>query len=235
MTCYTFSRLGGSCNHVAALLFKVDYAWQNGLTSTHEKACTSKENTWLAPTLKELKPIPVSEMVVVKPKYGKRKVGTSPRTRHHVRRLFDPQPSSKDVTLEDFADALYPEVPSAVAFMSAFPETSPSYEVHSDINVEHHEECTTSSRPLPPLQEIASDVDSADALIERLTHTPEEVESVEEATRGQHASPEWSAQRTGRITASICHRVVNQVWNLSVFSHELPLSFPQPGTAEICS
>ena len=42
-----FYRLGQSCNHVAAILLKVDYCWRMGYVS---KSCTSKESTWNVPS-----------------------------------------------------------------------------------------------------------------------------------------------------------------------------------------
>jgi len=57
---------------VAALLFKVDYAWQHGLTQGSDKPCTSLENRWISPTLVKLEPVKAAEMVVENPRvrYG---------------------------------------------------------------------------------------------------------------------------------------------------------------------
>ena len=43
-------RLASTCNHMAAVLFKLDYAWQNGYTN---RACTSRPAEWTAPTTKK--------------------------------------------------------------------------------------------------------------------------------------------------------------------------------------
>ena len=65
----TFFRLIETCNHVAALLFKVDFAWQNGLTN---KSCTSRPCEWNKYGAKVVaKPIPIKEMKWKKPHYQK--------------------------------------------------------------------------------------------------------------------------------------------------------------------
>ncbi|XP_033124665.1 uncharacterized protein LOC117122990 [Anneissia japonica] len=43
--CTCFAGYSTTCNHVAALLFKVDFAWRNGITNP---ACTSRECVWSA-------------------------------------------------------------------------------------------------------------------------------------------------------------------------------------------
>ena len=43
-------RLGSTCKHIATVLFKVNYAWQNCPTAAHSKPCTSTENEWMANT-----------------------------------------------------------------------------------------------------------------------------------------------------------------------------------------
>jgi len=64
-------RLGSTCNHVAALLFKIDYAWQQGLTSGSPKKCMSIDNKWIVPSLKYAEPLQAKKMVVKKPRYKK--------------------------------------------------------------------------------------------------------------------------------------------------------------------
>ncbi|XP_041465992.1 uncharacterized protein LOC121416564 [Lytechinus variegatus] len=43
--CQCFAGYSSTCNHVAALLFKIDFAWRHGLTNP---ACTSRECEWSA-------------------------------------------------------------------------------------------------------------------------------------------------------------------------------------------
>jgi len=67
--CFVVLRLGSTCNHVLALLFKVDYAWQNGLTSGCMKPCTATANVWMPPKLTTVKPIQIADMAIVKPNF----------------------------------------------------------------------------------------------------------------------------------------------------------------------
>lgn len=49
--CSCLARLHSTCNHVAAILFKLDYAYQRGWTS---KACTTRPCTWGEATANEM-------------------------------------------------------------------------------------------------------------------------------------------------------------------------------------
>jgi len=61
-------RLGATCNHIAALLFKIDYACQHGLTQGSNRPCTSMENKWMSPALVNLEPVKASDMTVENPR-----------------------------------------------------------------------------------------------------------------------------------------------------------------------
>lgn len=197
---------------MAALLFKVDYAWQHGLTNAHKQACTSVENQWIAPTLKKLQPMMTQEMTVVKPHYHSKK--RCPQKRKLARSLFSASRSrtaSKAPTLEEFAEGLLPELLLAVALQHAFLDHLPQYAVESDVNVERTEECETTPGPPPPLTILATHHATADDLFDRLTSfTKEEVILLEEATCDQRDSEEWQKQRIGRVTASNAHRVLRK-------------------------
>jgi hypothetical protein len=154
----------------------------------------------------------VREMVVVKPRYGKKKPATSPNERHAVRCLFNPLPlSSSKIKLEDFAEALFPETPSAVAFLYSHPNTQSQVTPSSDLNVQDVEEVVTSPHLPPSLSELVEDHEFEDEFIDSLKLTTDEVAAIEEATRGQHESSEWTKQRIGRITGSVCHGVLCKV------------------------
>ena len=57
------------CNHVAALLFRVDAAVTLGLTNP---ACTSKPNDWL-PNRTEVKPAKIEDIIFDRHKFEKTK------------------------------------------------------------------------------------------------------------------------------------------------------------------
>ena len=191
------------------MLFKVHYAWQNGLTAAHSKPCTSTENAWLTPTLRTMEPMKLQDMVFAKPHYVPKK---RPVEHSHVaRKLFTPNRSRKNTsgpTLDEFTAALLPEIPSAVAFQYALLDSEPSYDISDDINVGTEELCLTSAGPPPTLTQFAQMHSSASDLWNNLPcYSKEQVASLEAATREQSSSDKWKGQRVGRITASKVHSV----------------------------
>ena len=61
--------LGGTCNHIAAILFKVDFQWKKGLTAFSK---TSRECEWdCYGASRSIEPKPVKDMVFKKPHYTK--------------------------------------------------------------------------------------------------------------------------------------------------------------------
>ncbi|CAC5412802.1 unnamed protein product [Mytilus coruscus] len=68
--CTCFAGLGETCNHMAAILFKVDYAGQWG---ANNKSCTSKPCVWKSPSTKKsiVQPKKLSELKIMKPHYSK--------------------------------------------------------------------------------------------------------------------------------------------------------------------
>ena len=63
-------RFSGTCNHVAAVLFKVEFAWKSGLTNP---ACTAKECGWAAFGAKHrVEPERIKNMNWHKPHFSKR-------------------------------------------------------------------------------------------------------------------------------------------------------------------
>ena len=64
-------RLSETCNHVTALLFKVNHAYKLELSNP---ACTSKQNEWRAPSgAKQELNLRLQEMKFTKPDYSKGK------------------------------------------------------------------------------------------------------------------------------------------------------------------
>lgn len=59
-------RYGQTCNHVAGLLFRVEYANKMGYTS-----CTSNKCEWVVPKERPLEPAMLQDMAVKRSKHGK--------------------------------------------------------------------------------------------------------------------------------------------------------------------
>lgn len=59
-------RYGQTCNHVAGLLFRVEYANKMGYTS-----CTSNKCEWVVPKERPLEPAMLQDMAFKRSKHGK--------------------------------------------------------------------------------------------------------------------------------------------------------------------
>lgn len=209
--CHFYS-LGSTCNHVAALLFKLDYAFQHGMTNSCLKACTSGVNKWISPALTAVEPMRARDMVIQKPHYVKKLRPVSGG--RPVRKLFSPITSTRDKkrpNVDELVNILYPHCPTSVAFNYALPDAVPRYPPQSDVNVGLTQDCMTSERIPDPLFVYARQFSSAEEMCANLpTYSAEQTAMIEESTREQALSETWFAQRRGRISASTCYRVMTK-------------------------
>lgn len=212
-------RLGSTCNHVAALLFKVNYAWEHGLTKGCSKPCTSTENQWLAPTLSNVEPVHACDMIVEKPKFrfgAKRK--SIVRQSTTVRRLFSTVRSSSDaepLSLDQVAGAMFPECPNSVALRYSHSAAQQHYDPSADVNVGHTEECESTSH-IPDDIKLLSYAKRFNCVTDFVlpVYSEFQLKQIEEDTRGQSKSSLWFDLREGRISASIAHEVCTRAKKL---------------------
>ncbi len=214
--CLFSHRLGATCNHVAALLFKLDYAWTNGLMDACRKPCTSNANQWLAPALTAVVPVRAADMLLKKPKYANQ--STAVERRHTARKLFTPYRNKKDsisLSLEEITHCLYPECPTAVIFNYSLPYSTANYQPESDVNVVAEELCSyKDSDPPPSFHQYAKQFKTPVDLLNNLpVYTSEQLQLIESSTRQQACSNDWFEQKRGRITASIAHSVYTRSKN----------------------
>ncbi|XP_034030131.1 uncharacterized protein LOC117513977 [Thalassophryne amazonica] len=144
--CTCFAGLGSTCNHVAAVLFKLDYAWQNGHTN---KACSSLPAQSIVPTngkkIVELKKI--NDMEWRKPNYNKQ-VKTATINPVERQKFCPVKKEAYTPTLEGLMGAIHLSCPRASVFEYAAADTTASYPVEHDINVEMEVETTTTAPPM---------------------------------------------------------------------------------------
>lgn len=204
-------RLGSTCNHVAALLFKIDYAWQHGLTQGHMKPSTSLPNSWAAPTFRNMQPMKVSDMVFEKPKLRRpawHHLTNSVKTSTAKRKLFEPTRSSdqlQPLTLHEVTAALYPECSSAVAFRYSHFDVLTGTDPSHDTNVAESIDCTEISQEyMQSFVDCCKNLPSVDDA-KAIVLTSDQVERIEKETRGQSDNNLWFIMREGRISASIAH------------------------------
>ncbi len=192
-----FFRLGSTCNHVAALLFKLDFAWQNGFTN---KSCTSRPAEWLRVGKPKLDAKMLKDMEWRKPHYSKapKPINTA------ARRLFQPvQGASGLSTLDSLMNALYDSCKDAAGFQYLCDNTMQNYEPVADVNLSHTVDVNT-VQSIPP--SIPDMIATSHGQISTLTE--QEIKTLECATRNQSESEIWKQQRIGRITGSTCHSVI---------------------------
>ncbi|XP_054760455.2 uncharacterized protein LOC129266641 [Lytechinus pictus] len=214
--CECFAGYSTTCNHVAALLFKVDFAWRNGLTNP---SCTSRECTWSAFAGKQsVEPDRVSEMTWSKPKFSRQASSdTAEGINPKVRRLFMPlsaRSNESHSSLESINTALYPTFRDACAFQTVMAgketaSTTSAPEMSTEVEVE-----SFLPRSLPSL---AAQATSADEFLDRLPiYSANIVSSIKRATRGQSENQNWHEQRIRRVTGSLSHSVMTRGRKLSL-------------------
>jgi hypothetical protein len=114
---------------VAALLFKLDFAWQNGLTN---KSCTSRLAEWTKPGQPSLNAKMLKDMEWLKPRHNKahKPVNTA------ARRLFQHvRGASATSTVESLMDSLYTSCENAAGIQYMCDNTSQTYEPATDFIV----------------------------------------------------------------------------------------------------
>ncbi|CAC5423746.1 unnamed protein product [Mytilus coruscus] len=202
--CTCFAGLGETCNHMAAILFKVDYAWQWG---ANNKSCTSKPCVWKSPSTKKfvVQPTKLSELKIMKPHYSKG--GQGQPINPIKRQLFQPTQGSKS-SLGKLSDALLPACQNAAVFQYIHHKYT-NYEPSEDFNVLSTETVTTTEGTILPLSLPETDGNCHDhnELLEKLKYTDADREKILQETCGQSENTEWFNQRKGRITCSRMHSV----------------------------
>ena len=202
--CTCFAGLGQTCNHVAALLFRVDYAWKTGEC---QLACTSQPCAWNS-SRKAIEPILVSDMNIVKPKALLHQP-TSTRTLNcAAKQLFVPHKPKEGMTEQEFLAKLNDFSPSSV--------TLAERDVgRRDIHVRYDAELTSTDdvsvcTSIENLAAAAKSVDDFQQTIASLSYTQEDIDNIEQQTRNQNTET-WKLQRRGRLTASKFHRIYTRM------------------------
>lgn len=223
-----FYRLGQTCNHVAALLFKVDDAWKRGITN---QACTSLPCIWnqYGSTKDIVEPKRIQEMKWKKHHY--KNTDDEKVENPTVRQLFTPHARKDEAavtTLQKLRDALEGACPQAVLFTTLKTSTlSTTDGPCHDLNVSIFEEITSSEGvntnvPLS-LQQLASQHSDVPSFLAALPcYSDNNIKELEKATQGQALNENWIDLRIGRLTGSIIHNVHTKVQTLKSSTTKKP-------------
>ena len=202
--CTCFAGLGQSCNHIAALLFRIEYALENGETGV---SCTSKPCTWTS-TRKAIEPILVSDMRIVKPsaiRCNLKRISTLNSAR---KKLFAEHNPNRGISEEEFLSKLELFSPKSVTLAERTPGRR---SVHLEYDKAFE---ALQSAKLPPtvteLGEKCKTVDELENALFSMELTDEDVSNIEIATRLQGGKI-WKSQRSGRLTASKFHRIYTRM------------------------
>lgn len=187
--CSCTAGMGQTCNHVAALLFRVESANKLGLTS-----CTSLPCQWKVPAATKVVPTKIKDLTIRKSRHGQEK--TRPLV-SNLKNQFKPL-ESLNIDRNTFIDELRKAVPNACLLKGTdIPEVLPlenSQELGQQAcEVEAYRYC---------LNNIASGHQTVEDFIDHQLLTENEVNLIEEKTVGQSSNSLWHDLRKGRITAS---------------------------------
>lgn len=192
--------MGQSCNHVTAVLLKIDFSWQFGDV---QKACTSQPCTWSRPGGKSVKvqPMCIKDLDLVKPKASK--TGQRRSLNSEAKAEFRPHEQEKGMSFAEFLKELENIDPESVTLGERSETRNPVYESYD------RKFSSSISFTLPrSIADLATDFDSADEFIQNIPlYTPGMLAEIEKATKDQSLTQVWHNQREGRITASNFHKV----------------------------
>ena len=202
-------RLGQSCNHVAALVHKVDFCWEYGYVNP---ACTSQPCVWNdGGKLTLIQPQRIMEMDLKKPSAQKKEKKNILNSKASFQPILNTE--KRGMSFEEFMLSINEKVPNAVA----------NFE-HSDPPVKntYYDKQTRHANVPKSLTDLAHSTLSTQEFLSRVPlYDVNDIRKIENATRGQASNPEWFRQRKGRITASNfrdVHTRVNSVISADVSS-----------------
>ena len=203
--CSCMAGMSGTCNHVAAMLFRMEAAVRLGLTN---QSCTSKSCEWL-PNRKEVKPEKVKNLSFSRDDFGKRgqksrKLVTTPKRKYNP---FQNQ-NIKPLCLQDMS-CLEKSLPNSILH-TAVPK--PKIDFIREI-VDPH----TKPEDLISVDDVILMSTSRESFFANLNKNFNSrfIEKIESVTRSQNNSTVWFAFRKGVITGSKGHEVKTKMKRLN--------------------
>lgn len=197
--CTCIAGTGEACNHVIALLYKLNYALKKDYISP---ACTSIPQGWNRGTKKEVTPSRIRDLNFLKHKKTRKDTNRDPEMEQELRKHFDPRkPNDRVLTDERVSDLL-----------NTIKECEPSCCVLNSI-----EHARDDGLPQPLKEKAAAFTSLNDmktksceevvpSFLEFCQMSSDQVRRIEVETRGQSSNKQWFKHREGRITASTFHQ-----------------------------
>ena len=197
--CTCTAGTGEVCNHVIALLYKVNFAHKKAYISP---ACTSVPQGWNKGTRKDVAPTQIKNLVFRKDKKTREDSPKEQAANLTLKNNFDPRkPQDRQLTNERVSaliNGVIENVPSACLLHSiehtkddGLPEPLPQRALSFMSSQEMKGKPSEHTAPL---------------FLKECQMTSDQVKRVETETRGQSNNDSWHQQRVGRVTASNFHK-----------------------------
>ena len=199
-----------SCNHVMALLYKVEHADSMGFTNL---SCTSVPCRWNDRTFREVEPRKIRDLKIRTDSQN----NTNQERREinsDLKKTFDPCRECERAATEE----------SKNRFLAKWKKVTDKSVIFNAVEVEEE---SHDAQDLPlPLNQVAEkfasghkgegegEVTIVTGFLKSLHLSQNQCDSIEKATRAQSQCTEWVEQRKGRITASKFHEVHTKVKTL---------------------
>ncbi|XP_068690180.1 uncharacterized protein [Montipora foliosa] len=205
--CTCIAGTSATCNHIIALLYKVNFAVQSGYT---DPACTSVPCGWNHSTRKDVQPGKVIEMDIRKDKASRNGSDEARGIIKDAWRAFDPRKEGQREISES----------KKTHFLNGLAQTRPTAQILKSMESRLHGQ----PRHKLYMTECAENFSSSfngeeqekiNGFLATLPLSDEEVTSIEKETRGQSTSTAWKEHRKGRITASNFKEVCTKIDSLA--------------------
>lgn len=197
--CTCIAGTAETCNHIIALLYKVEYASIMGFT---DPACTSISCSWNKSSQNPITPMRVADMNI--------RQDNRMATEHNksinpsVRKDFDPRRQDQRQVTNNNVTSLFSGIQNAIPGAVLFQGLP---KVQSAKNLEPMSKIALDTRDENPQ---LGEVELCDKFLENLSQKCD-LKMIEKKTRNQAASKTWYEQREGRLTASRHHEVYTKV------------------------
>ena len=204
--CSCTAGYGQTCNHIIAVLYKVEHAIASDY---HKPACTEISSKWNDQTQKQVMPKKIKDMDIRKDSRLKESSAEEREAKRKSKLHFDPCRAGEDMVKPEamgmFLTSLSEKSPKSVIF------TGLSYQIGSQLERQLPPSLIEVAEQVAARRKTETDADVTKMFFESVEATHDQINNIEEASRGQSVSEFWNTQRKGRITASMCHTIYTKV------------------------
>ena len=201
--CSCMAGMKSTCNHVAAALFRIEAAMRYGLSNP---SSTSLPNEWL-PNRSEVQPSKAKDIdfnrddFTKRDKKPKKLLSTPKKTFRPLEYTRKKKPTSFENIVKSLEDN---DLLKNTTLSTAIPKPEIDFMIEN-VKTKNVEAAET----LPCIDDVTLTSNSVQEFMENVTKdlTPEVIDKIESATKGQSTNELWFQHRKGVITASKAHEV----------------------------